>query len=186
MTVPNFDRTSPVSCETWALCALGVKQKLICASRSTARIILGSLYTCLVWLKRNCHWCLHWGSPTKNNQSSPIGWDAHDVWSPSLILCVQHMKTLPVKLWVRPLPETVRVCVQCTLLPQKVFGVNHTGACCVYPSPTARGVSLHIQAVSVAALSADRKSGMTKQQGDWHPSRPPRHSAWRCTHRWML
>lgn len=69
---------------------------------------------------------------------------------------------------------------------QKHLCVNHTGAWCVYRSPTARGVSLHIQAVSVAALSADRRNSVTKQQGDWHPSSPPRRSAWRCTHRWML
>lgn len=57
---------------------------------------------------------------------------------------------------------------------QKRFGVNHTGACCVYPqSPTARGVSLHIQAVSVEALSADRRNSVTTQRGDWHPSQPP-------------
>lgn len=58
---------------------------------------------------------------------------------------------------------------------QKRFGVNHTGARCVYPqSPTARGVSLHIQAVSVEALSADRRNSVTTQRGDWHPSQPPR------------
>lgn len=43
---------------------------------------------------------------------------------------------------------------------------------CVYSSPTARGVSLRIQTASVAALYADRRIGVTKQRGDWHPSRP--------------
>lgn len=144
-----------------------VKQKLICASHFMTFLGVTIKELSLVFTYK------------------PIGWDAHHAWSPSLTLCVQYStwRSLPVS-------ETVQVSVQCTLLPhstrQKVFGVNHTGACCVYPSPTARGVSLHIQAVSVAALSADRKSGMTKQRGDWHPSRPPRHSAWRCTHRWML
>lgn len=56
---------------------------------------------------------------------------------------------------------------------KKRLSVNHTSVCCVYPSPIVRGVSLHIQAGSMAALSADRRSSVTKQQGDWHPSRPP-------------
>lgn len=105
-----------------------------------------------------------WRSPVKH----PLSQTSQD----SVGVCTVH--TSAIFMWFA---EATR---------QKRLGVNHTGACCVYLSPTARGVSLHIQSVSVAALSADRRNSVTKQQGDWHPSHPPRRSAWRCTHRWML
>lgn len=103
----------------------------------------------------HCHLCStwrRWWSPVKHPLSQTSSQD-------SVGVCTVHKSA--TFMWFA---EATR---------QKCLSVNHTGVCCVYPSPTARGVSLHIQAVSVAALSADRRNSMTKQQGDWHPSRPP-------------
>lgn len=107
-------------------------------------------------------------------QRQDFGWGAPD--------CTRRRVPLEPPLSQTPSRDGVGVCASHTpagftwfaeaTRHKSVWRQSRRCCACVYSSPAARGVSLRIQAASVAALSADRRIGVTKQRGDWHPSRP--------------